>query len=267
MTRIAAVQFAPEFGIPDYNLDRALSLARVEDADLFVMPELCTSGYQFVDRREAERFAEEVPDGPTTDRLCQFARRMRAWMVCGLPEIQGDRLFNSAVITGPDGFVGVYRKTHLFRREKEIFDPGDTGFQVFDMDGLKFGVMICFDWIFPESARALALKGADVIVAPSNLILPWAQRAMVIRSLENRVFTILTNRHGDESRGGLEPLRFTGASQITAPSGEILAALESDVDAVAVAEIDVKEARDKLATPENDVLADRRPSFYRSLTS
>jgi len=266
MTRIAAVQFAPEFGIPDFNVDRAISLARVEDADLFVFPELCTSGYQFTDRHEVERFAEDIPNGPTTDRLCQFSRRMNAFIVCGLPETAGDALFNSAVVTGPDGFIGVYRKTHLFRREKEIFEPGDTGFQVFDMDGVKFGVMICFDWIFPEAARTLALKGADIICAPSNLILPWAQQAMVVRSLENRVFTVLTNRHGYENRGGLEPLEFTGASQITGPSGAILASLEADVDAVALAEIDVEEARDKHATPENDVLADRRPSFYRSLT-
>jgi len=265
--RIAAVQFAPEFGIPEFNLDRALSLARMEDADLFVLPELCTSGYQFVDREEAERFAEEAPDGPTTEILERFARSMHSSVVCGLPERAGERLFNSAVIVGPDGFVGVYRKTHLFRREKEIFDPGDTGFQVFDLGEIRLGVMICFDWIFPEAARALALKGADVIAAPSNLILPWAQRAMVIRSIENRVFTVLSNRHGLEERGGLPELEFTGSSQIAGPDGAVLASLGRDEDAVAVAEIDVEHARDKRATPENDVLADRRPGFYGSLTT
>jgi predicted amidohydrolase len=128
--------------------------------------------------------------------------------------------------------------------------------------------MLCFDWIYPEAARALSLKGADVIAVPSNLILPWCQRAMVIRAVENRVYTVVANRHGTEARGGgQEALTFTGGSQIVAPDGEILASLGADEDGDASAEVDPAEARDKRVTPENDILADRRPSFYRTLTS
>jgi predicted amidohydrolase len=263
--RIAVVQFAPEFGLPDYNLDRALHLARTEDADLYVLPELCASGYQFRERAEVERYAEEIPDGPTSDRLLEFAWRNGAFIVAGVAERSGERLFNTAVLVGPDGLVGTYRKTHLFLEEKDHFDPGDTGFQVLEAGELRVGLMICFDWIFPEAARVLALKGADCLVVPSNLVLPWCQRAMVIRSVENRVYSVVANRWGIAERRGMEPLTFTGHSQIAGPDGSILASLGGEEDGIAVASIDPAEARDKHVTPRNDVFADRRPAFYQAL--
>jgi len=265
--RISAIQYAPEFGLTNHNIDRALDLAKHADADMYVLPELGGTGYLFRDRHEAERYAEEIPDGPTIDRVLAFARFMNAHLVVSLPEISGDRLFISAALVGPDGVVGVYRKTHLFRDEKEIFDPGDTGFEVFEVDGVRVGMLICFDWIFPEAARALALKGADIIAVPSNLVLPWCQRAMIIRAVENHVFTVVANRHGEEGRTGDEPLVFTGHSQIVGPDGTLLASLGSDEDGAATAEIDPEDARDKHITPENDILADRRATFYGSLTS
>jgi predicted amidohydrolase len=264
--KVSAIQFAPEFGLTDYNIDRVLALAKHADADLYVLPELCGTGYMFSGRGEAKRYAEEIPDGPTVDRVMVFCRLMKSHVVVTLPELNGDSLFISAALVGPDGLVGVYRKTHLFRGEKEIFDPGDTGFEVFEVNGARIGMLICFDWMFPEATRALALKGADIVVLPSNLVLPWCQRAMIIRAVENRIFTVVANRHGEEGRTGEEPLVFTGHSQIVGPDGTLLATLGADEDGDATVEIDPEDARDKLIAPENDVLADRRPAYYGAIS-
>jgi predicted amidohydrolase len=260
--RVAAVQFAPQFGLPDYNLERALDLAAGTRAKLYVMPELLTTGYQFLDRDEARRLAEPVPDGRAVERLEDFTRGSSSWVIAGLAEAAGDQVFNSAVLVGPQGFVGVYRKTHLFWNETKTFDPGNTGFRVFDVEGVKVGIMICYDWIFPESARTLALLGADVIASPSNLVLPWAQRGMIVRSIENRVYTVLANRYGRESRGSQGELVFTGGSQITAPDGSVLGSGPAEMDAVVVADVDPDAARNKAITPLNHALDDRRPDYY-----
>ncbi len=263
--KIAAVQFAPEFGNVSANLQRIAELVRQSEADLYVLPELGTTGYQFLDREEAISLAEAIPGGPTVRYLEALARKLGAQIVASLAERAGDRLFISAAVIGPTGLVGVYRKTHLFRREKELFSPGDTGFQVFAVGPARIGVLICFDWIFPEAARCLALQGAEVIAQPANLVLPWCQQAMVIRSLENRVFTVVANRCGEECRLPGEPVVFTGRSQIVSPQGTILAALGPTDEGLALAECDLALARDKHATPENDLVADRRPELYRAL--
>jgi len=123
-------------------------------------------------------------------------------------------------------------------------------------------MMICFDHLFPESARSLALLGADVICHPANLVMPdLAQRTMAVRALENGVFTATANRVGEESRTD-ETLVYTGQSQIVGPDGEILARLSSDRAEVAVVEIDIERARKKRITEHNDKLADRHPEHY-----
>ena len=180
-------------------LDRA-------DADLIVLPELCASGYQFVSQQEVMTLSESVPNGPTTQRLIDLAKRRRMTIVAGLPERAGAACYNSAVVVGPSGFIGCYRKTHLFFEETLFFTPGDTGFQVWDIGPAKIGVMICFDWYYPEAARTLALKGAEIICHPSNLILPNCPDSMPVRCLENRVFAITCNRTGSEVRGGKDQL-------------------------------------------------------------
>src|SRR5207302_2067138 len=193
------------------------------ECDLMVLPELFNTGYQFVSVDEVRALAEEIPGGPTTERLRKLAAERRTHVVAGLAERAGNRLFNSAVLVGPGGLIGVYRKTHLFFEENLFFSPGDTGFPVFDIGPARVGLMVCFDWFFPESARTLALKGAQVIAHPSNLVLPWAPEGMKIRSLENRVFSATADRVGSE-RG----LGFIGSSQVVAPNGELYFRLSRD---------------------------------------
>ena len=125
--------------------------------------------------------------------------------------------------------------------------------------------MICFDWIFPESARILALKGADIIAHPSNLVLPYCQDAMITRSIENGVFTVTTNRIGSEKRGGKKELKFTGGSQVTGTKGEVLLKANDVEDKLGIVEIVPEKARDKQITQYNNIITDRRKSLYNDL--
>ncbi len=258
--RIGYAQFTPTFGDVAGNLDRLEALVAGAAADLLVLPELALSGYQFRDRAELEALAV-APGGTEWERLAALAVARGCVLVAGVAERAGGAVYNATWWWAPDGTHGTYRKVHLFAREKAIFDPGDLGFPVWPIGGLRLGVLICFDWIFPEAARTLALRGADVIAHPSNLVLPHAQRAMPVRCLENRVFAVTANRCGAEARTG-EELVFTGRSQISGPDGEILASSGATGDEVRVVEVDLARARDKHVTPFDDVLADRRPDQY-----
>ena len=263
--KIGIYQNHPEFGEVDKNIHRTLNDLMDIEADLMVLPELFNTGYQFISKQEAIELAEEIPSGKTCKALAELASSKEMFLVFGLAEREKDRIYNSAVVMGPEGFLGRYRKTHLFAEEKIFFEPGDTGFRVFDLGDAYIGVMICFDWWFPESARSLALMGADIICHPANLVLPECQKAMVTRSLENGVFLATANRIGTESRGGKKALLFTGQSQILDNRGGILTSLKRDETGISVVEIDVKKARDKSITDQNDRFNDRRPELYREL--
>ena len=226
--KIGVYQFAPEFGQKEKNLQKIEDVLDDARADLVVLPELCTTGYQFVSREEVDGFSEPVPEGPTVNRLSKICKQKKMFLVAGLAELSKKTVYNTAVLLGPDGFMGSYRKVHLFFEEKQWFQPGDQGFPVYDIGQARIGLMICFDWIFPEAARCLALQGADMICHPVNLVLPYCQEAMITRSIENGVFTVTANRIGTEERGGKDPLTFTGASQITGPRGELLFRLDTD---------------------------------------
>ena len=259
---IGIVQSSPIFGEVEGNLAGCFDLMSSRTADLWVLPELFATGYQFLSPDESRELAELVPSGMTTQALIAYAARNECSIVAGLPELDGDNIYNSAVLIGPDGFLARYRKIHLFYEEKTNFTPGDRPFPVVDIGIAKIGMMVCFDHLFPESARSLALQGADVIAHPANLVLPdLAQRTMSIRALENGVFTATANRVGTEARTD-ESLTYTGQSQVIGPDGEALVRLSQDKVEVAVVEIDVMKARDKAITKHNDKLGDRRPDLY-----
>jgi len=145
--------------------------------------------------------------------------------------------------------------------EKELFDPGDLPLEVIAVGETRIGMMICFDWVFPEVARTLALRGADIICHPANLVLSYCQRTMLSRCTENLIFSVTANRIGEEDRFGTA-LAFTGRSQVVAPGGDVLIRSGKDVQELAIADIDPSRARDKMMTPLNHILTDRRPDFY-----
>ena len=145
--------------------------------------------------------------------------------------------------------------------------PGDLGFPVFRWRGMTLGLLICFDWIFPEAARALAVQGMELLLHPSNLVLPYCQDAMRTRALENGIFAVTANRVGVEERDPAAPrLAFTGMSQVTGPRGEILCRAGREEE-LRVVEIDIELARAKQLTPRNHLLDDRRPDCYGALLS
>jgi predicted amidohydrolase len=259
--RIGYFQFRPIFGRVERNLEVVLRGLDSAEADLLVLPELAFTGYNFADREEVMRFAEDPSDSATVTTLADLCRRKAFHLVTGFTEKRGDQVFNSALLIGPAGLRHVYRKIHSFNNEKLWFDEGDTPLDVVDVQGVPVGIMICFDWAFPEVTRTLALRGAQVICQPSNLVLGFCQQTMLTRCLENAVFAITANRYGADRRPHGR-LRFTGKSQIAAPGGELLHCGPSQREELYITEIDPALALDKHITPLNDLLADRRPEFY-----
>ncbi|NND72696.1 MAG: acyltransferase [Rhodothermales bacterium] len=264
--KVSVVQYTPEYLKVDANLDRLDGLCAATDADLIVLPELAASGYFFKSVADLVDVSEQIPDGRVCRRLQKIAQRRECTIVCGVAEKNGPYFFNSAVVVGAEGVAAAYRKVHLFYKEKELFRAGKEPYEVIDLydrNGTKYrlGVMICFDWYFPEAARSLALKGADLIAHPSNLVRKDCPRAMPIRALENRVFTATANRTGSESHGD-ETLTFIGQSLICSPDGQAIGSLSATEEAVLTAEIDISEARNKRITPLNDLFLDRRPGRY-----
>lgn len=262
--KVGFVQFEPLFGEVNKNIEKAEQLIDGVDADLLVLPELFNTGYVFTAKEEVVDLSEEVPKGRTIQALCRMAKNNDVYLVAGIAEKSGDKYFNSAVIVSPQGYLGTYRKVHLFFEEKLWFDPGDGHFEVYDIGPYKFGVMICFDWIFPESMRVLSLKGAHVVCHSANLVLPFCQDAMKTRCLENRIFAITANRTGTEARNG-KSLTFTGKSQITGHTAEVLYQAAPDTDEVGIVDIDLSGAENKRLNEYNDIFEDRRPEFYKRL--
>jgi predicted amidohydrolase len=263
--RIGFVQFRPVFGDVATNLSIIRRLVSSAEADLLVLPELATTGYSFSSREELARIAETFESSPSLDTLGDLARARSCALVAGFAESCDGDLFNSAALLRPDGTRELYRKIHLFGFENLFFTPGDIPFAVHDYRGVKLGVMICFDWFFPESMRVLALKGSQIVCHPVNFVLPWGPSAMIVRCLENRVFAVTANRYGTETRGEYT-FTFIGSSRVISPRGEVIASAPAEGDSVVVVEIDPGEALNKNINKYNDLFASRRPEFYSDIT-
>jgi len=259
--KIGYCQFSVQFGDKPGNRRKVETILDGVRADLVVLPELFATGYQFVDRKEAASLAETA-QGETIAWARAMSEKIGGAICGGFAEKSEGRIFNSAFLVAPDLEPRVYRKIHLFDREKECFDPGDGRFDICEFRGVKLGMMICFDWVFPESMRTLAIKGAQVVCHPSNLVLPFCQQAMTVRCLENAVFAVTANRTGQEDRTADPALTFTGQSQITGPKGAILDRATADFQGVKTVDIDPMKALDKMITSRNDLLKDRRIEKY-----
>jgi len=265
MLRVGFFQFAPKFGEVATNLSKIVSALRGSEADIIVLPELAFTGYFFQDRSELASLAEDPAKSSTVSSLIALCRDCDFFLVAGFAERRADKIFNSALLVGGDGVLHTYRKLHLFNTEREYFDPGDTPLETIELRGARIGIMLCFDWVFPEVARVLALKGADLLCHPSNLVLTYCQKAMLTRCLENSVFAVTANRFGSDIRPR-GALTFTGQSQMVAPEGELIYRAKPEEEELFIAEIDVSKARDKWMTQSNELLKDRRPEYYTDLT-
>lgn len=258
----ACLQYEVAFGDHAANVTTIRRLLTgAPDLDLLVLPELAFSGYDFRDRDELDALAESFRDGPTVALLRELARERGAVIVAGYAERAAEGCYNSAMLVCPDGTAHNYRKIHLFNREQDVFLPGDAPPAVVETPAGRIGMMICFDWFFPETARCLALAGAQIIAHPSNLVLPWCQRAMFARSLENAVHTITCNRIGTEARTD-RSLTFTGGSQILNTKGETLASAPTDQESLTFAALDPTLADDKGIAGRNDLFGNRRVELY-----
>ncbi|MCS7185376.1 MAG: carbon-nitrogen hydrolase family protein [Armatimonadota bacterium] len=268
---VAAVQMTPKFSAVKENLDAVLGWAdeaAKQGAQLIVFPECALTGYCFESRQEAMAVAETV-DSPSICELERWCRKQSRWLVVGTLERDGDKLFNAALLLGPEGVVGVYRKVHLPRLGVDRFvDPGDKPFRVYETSVGRIGMHICYDAVFPEAARVMALDGAEILCLPTNWpegARPVAELVPRVRALENRVFFVAANRVGEE--GGF---KFIGMSQIADPFGSWLAVENYPKETLLVAEIDLTEARRKkiVFVPgryEVDRIGDRRPEFYEAI--
>jgi len=260
--KIGFVQMRPALGDSQANIKKIEALIEnVKDADLVVLPELCNSGYNFKTRESALAAAEQINGSKFIGRLEELCRQYKFHIVSGFNERDNDRLYNTAVLVGPEGYIGKYRKLHLFLNEKDLFVPGNVGLPVFDIGNCKIGMLICFDWMFPEVWRSLALQGVDIICHPSNLVIPGlCQRAVPVHAVTNRIFIITANRVGTE-----DDLTFTGLSIIADPQGEVLYQSPADKEEAKAVEVDIAQARDKNATTRNHIFDDRRPEEYKKL--
>ncbi|MCK9328671.1 MAG: hypothetical protein PHY08_01950 [Candidatus Cloacimonetes bacterium] len=260
--KIGLCQFKPTLLNRNDNIDKMIKLVDKVEADLIIFPELATSGYVFNSRDEVLTVAEDFERGETTLTFKELSKKNNCSYVIGFPEISNGRLFNSSMLINPDGTIHLYRKIHLFNEEKRWFEDGNLGFIVAKAkNNINIGLMICFDWIFPESARTLMLKGAQIIAHSSNLVLPWCQQAMITRSLENRVFSVTCNRIGKEINGDQE-FYFTGMSQICNPFGEILFKLGEYEEVTKIITIDPNISYDKQVNQWNDIIEDRKKQYY-----
>jgi 5-aminopentanamidase len=266
MIRVATVQFTPVLGDRRANLEAIGKLLDPVEADVIILPELCTSGYYFVSKEELALLAE-APGGVACAFFQRLADAKQAIIVAGMPEAAAGRFYNSVFVFRPGvAEPVVYRKAHLFYKERFVFEPGDTAFPVIRDERLdvSIGIMLCYDWRFPEVSRVLALDGADIIACPSNLVTDAWRKVMPARAIENKVFVAVANRAGSETKEG-ETLDFKGCSALYDPFGEPVAQAAPSGDAVLVAEIDPRICRDKRFNAVNDIFADRRPELYGAI--
>jgi N-carbamoylputrescine amidase len=268
---VACIQMEPRIGAKAENLTRSIALideACARGARLVVLPELCNSGYVFATRAEAFDLAEPVPDGPSTNAWLEAARRHNAVIVAGVCERAGDVLYNSAVVVGPDGPIGTFRKLHLWGEENLYFEPGDLGVPIFHTPFGRLSVAICYDCWFPEVYRLAALQGADILCVPTNWVpmpdqpsetVPMANILAMGGAHTNSMFVACADRVGVE-RG--QP--FLGCSLIISHTGFPLAGPASpDQEEILTAAVNLSDARRRRVLNNfNQPLRDRRIDLY-----
>lgn len=270
--KIAAVQMEPRLMKVSENLGSIFSAAinaTDNQANLIVFPECSLTGYIFSSRQEALSFAETIP-GPSTEKIASLCQGLKVYIIFGLLEREGDRLFNAVALVGPQGLIAGYRKNHLpFLGVDRFVDIGDKPFRVHQTPIGNIGLLICYDIAFPESSRVMTLLGADVLALSTNFPQGRGEKyshVISARAFENRVHVVSANRVGSE-RG----YSFAGLSEIVDASGEILSLASPDKEEIIYGEVSLDSARQKhvtfkLGEFELDFIRDRRPELYGLIT-
>ena len=198
----AAIQYDCHFMDKEKNLAALTNLVRqaaAQGAKLIVLPEMCATGYYFESMEQAAKMAESIVNGQTVGLLENLAKELDCYLVAGLPELDGERLYNSAVLIGPDGLIGRHRKMHHYVPDSTWAKTGDEPVKVFDTPIGNIGIQICMDLSYPEGPRLSRLMGAQVLCAPMN----WNESSIpsdiwLTRAKENGMYVIASNRHGNE---------------------------------------------------------------------
>ena len=274
---VTCVQMEPVLGGFHKNLEKMCvfieqAMCENPQTNLIVFPELSTTGYEC--GKDFQSLAEIVPDGLSMKIIGALAKEYQVHIVYGFPERDGDQqdvLYNSAVLIDDTGIVkGVYRKVHLFAKEKDYFKAGDT-YPVFDTSLGNLGIMICWDTAFPEVARSLALKGADLLIVPTN----WEKAYLTsvdtknqkdwdlvtrARAMDNCMYLVSANRIGLDQTIG-----FFGRSNIIGPTGDAITELLVEEEGLISAELDYSLPA-QLRTEYYTFFEDRRPDTYLELT-
>jgi predicted amidohydrolase len=270
--KVAAIQMEPRVGDKAGNVKQQLAFvaeAAAQGVRLMVLPELGNTGYIFNTREEVAGLAEEVPGGPTCAAWIKACRGHDVYLCAGIAEQDGERYYNCAALIGPKGYIGKYRKIHLWDEEKLFFEPGDLGIPVFHLPFGRLGVMICYDGWHPEVARILALQGADIICDPTCWVLvpgivtaenPISAYVHMASAHVNGLFMICADRCGVE-RG----CTFLGNSCVVGPAGFVAGPASFEKTEIVAAEINLAQARYKHWTDLADPFADRRTDLYDRL--
>lgn len=267
-TRIACAQIDIEIANVEANRRKIVERIRQaadQSAELLIFPECAVTGYCFDSLDEAAPHAERL-DGPSTQAFASACRETGLYAIVGFIEKDGSDYFNAAMVVGPDGPLGTYRKVHLpFLGVDRFLKPGNRPFAVVELPLGRIGINICYDSSFPEASRVLKLLGAELIVLPTNW--PpgaWRNPEFVLntRALENHVNYVAANRVGTE-RGW----RFIGRSKVVDSSGDTVAEASSDQEELLIAELDLSAANNNriVNVPgqyEIDRLGDRHPELY-----
>ena len=267
--KIAAVQMDSKILEKEYNLEKIIGFSRQaaeNGAKIVVFPECALTGYCYSNVEEVSSMVEDIP-GPSTEALIKICKEADILILVGLIEKDGDRYFNSAALLGSEGVIGNFRKIHLpFLGLDRFVNKGDIPFRVYETKYGKIGWLICFDGSFPEPARVLALKGAEVVALLTNWAVGGSETTpkyiIPARAIENRINFVAANRVGEE-RG----FRFIGQSKIVDYIGNILAEQVSLKEDIVYAEVDLEGAREKrtVIIPgeyELDRFKQRSPEFY-----
>jgi 5-aminopentanamidase len=268
IVKIAAVQMDPQIMENEKNLEKMLLLAKEavsNGAQLIAFPECVLCGYSYKSREEAIPYAQPVP-GPATERISEICRMNGVYMVFGLIEMDGDKLYNTAAFIGPEGLIGKYRKLHLpFFGLDRFVEKSYQPFKVYRTPIANIGLFICHDCTFPESARVMMLQGADILVLITN----WPLLGQIVadhiaptRAVENFVHIVVADRVGVE-RGS----KFIGQSKIINAAGQTKVIAGRDKEEIIYAEVDISYARRKHwkiipGVYEMDLINERRPEFY-----